>query len=206
MEAPTRKHKPIVSVDDYDQIDGQYANDTDAMALSLGWAQYNKPELPHDQKELSLKVWRKGDGGWSRMSEELPIHRNLDLSKLFLEALIEGCKQEDGFVSENQKLHLHENNGDYEDIIKYYKENQAFLAPRLNDLRRLLEKWSRITSQRIDFISLSDFDESDEDYQEEYEDIEGYSPTSWDRFSDETDEEYQERMDDQESLLEYYDE
>lgn len=39
MTAPTDcKHKPLVSVDHYHLMDGQYANNTDARALSLGFA------------------------------------------------------------------------------------------------------------------------------------------------------------------------
>ncbi len=29
-------HKPIIGVDNYDRIDGRYANNSDAKALSLG--------------------------------------------------------------------------------------------------------------------------------------------------------------------------
>ena len=38
-------HKPIVSVNDYDKVDGMYRNNTDARALSIGWAQYDADEI-----------------------------------------------------------------------------------------------------------------------------------------------------------------
>ena len=137
MKAPTRKHKPIVSVDDYHTIDGQYANDTDAMALSLGKAQYDKTG-----KEISLKVWRvTNDGSWSRMSEELPIHRNLDLSILFVKTLIEGYNQQSFLITPDQKLSLHPNNGSIQDIMDYYEANKAILEPRMKELKRLLYEW-----------------------------------------------------------------
>lgn len=85
MESPKHlSHHPIISVNDYDKIDALYANSTDVKALSIGIAQY-------DVSEISLKVWRHTDKKWSRQSEELPIHRNLDLSILFLAALSTGC-------------------------------------------------------------------------------------------------------------------
>lgn len=124
-EAPTRKHKPIVSVCDYDLIDGPYAGNTDTKALSLGVAQY-------DFDEISLKVWRRKNDKWLRMSEELPIHRNLDLTILFLKAINK---------DEQKNLHLHLTNGSTQDILNYYKENKAFLEPRLKELKRLLEDW-----------------------------------------------------------------
>lgn len=51
---------------------------TDAMALSLGLAQWNLKDL----NELSVKVWRKPNDAWSQQSEELPPHRALDLAYL----------------------------------------------------------------------------------------------------------------------------
>lgn len=74
------KHKPIVVLEDYNQVDGIHANKTDAKGLSIGLAQWSDVH----GKELSAKVWRHtGDGGqWSRQSEELPLHRVLDLASL----------------------------------------------------------------------------------------------------------------------------
>ena len=133
-DAPTRKHKPIVSVSDYEKIDGIYANNTDAKALSLGFAQY-------DHDEISLKVWRFVNGKWSRQSEELPIHRNLDLSILFIKTLIEGYNEQSFLVKPEQKLTSHLENGSIQDIMDYYNANKAILEPRLKELKRLLEEW-----------------------------------------------------------------
>lgn len=84
MESPKNLgHIPIISVNDYDEIDSIYTNNSDAMALSIGNAQYDK-----NKNEISLKVWRRVGKKWSRQSEELPIHRNLDLSILFLAAIL----------------------------------------------------------------------------------------------------------------------
>jgi len=79
MKIPTYlKHKPIIQVENYDRIDGPYADDTDAMGLSVGIAQWNGPGMT----DLSAKVWRNTGEKWSRQSEELPLHRIIDLATL----------------------------------------------------------------------------------------------------------------------------
>ncbi len=39
------KHKPVITVENYDRIDGPYADDSDAKGLSVGIAQWNFPRL-----------------------------------------------------------------------------------------------------------------------------------------------------------------
>ena len=102
--------------------------------MSLGVAQY-------DPDEISLKVWRFVKGKWSRQSEELPIHRNLDLSILFIKTLIEGYNEQSFLVKPDQKLTSHPENGSIQDIMNYYNANKAILEPRLKELKRLLEEW-----------------------------------------------------------------
>ncbi len=76
------KHKAVIVAEDYDQIDGQYAGDTDAKGLSLGLAQWNE----RGNVDISAKVWRHTGEKWSRQSEEMPLHRVLDLALLICEA------------------------------------------------------------------------------------------------------------------------
>ncbi|PKL20338.1 MAG: hypothetical protein CVV48_13375 [Spirochaetae bacterium HGW-Spirochaetae-4] len=79
MDIPmTLKHKPVVVVENYEQIDGRSAYDSDAKGLSLGLAQWND----RGSVEISAKVWRHTGEKWSRQSEELPLHRVLDLAIL----------------------------------------------------------------------------------------------------------------------------
>jgi len=82
MKIPAHlKHKPILQVENYDRMDGQYTDlpeGTDAMGLSIGIAQWNRP----GHTDLSAKVWRNVEGKWSRQSEELPLHRVIDLATL----------------------------------------------------------------------------------------------------------------------------
>lgn len=79
MDIPTHlKHKPVFVAEDYDRLDGQYTQTTDAKGLSLGLAQWNEK----GRVDISAKVWRHTGEKWSRQSEELPLHRVLDLALL----------------------------------------------------------------------------------------------------------------------------
>jgi len=84
MNIPTTlKHKPVIVAEDYEKVDGRYANRSDAKGLSLGLAQWND----RGKVDISAKVWRHTGGKWSRQSEELPLHRVLDLGILICQAL-----------------------------------------------------------------------------------------------------------------------
>ncbi|MDR1159937.1 MAG: DUF6530 family protein [Syntrophomonadaceae bacterium] len=79
MKIPSElKHKPVIVVEDYENIDGRYAYKSDAQGLSLGLAQWND----RGKVDISAKVWRHTGEKWSRQSEELPLHRVLDLAIL----------------------------------------------------------------------------------------------------------------------------
>lgn len=84
MKIPTTlKHKPVIVSENYEQVDGRYAGNTDAKGLSLGLAQWND----RGKVDISAKVWRYTGEKWSRQSEELPLHRVLDLSILICRAM-----------------------------------------------------------------------------------------------------------------------
>lgn len=79
MEIPTTlKHKPVIVTENYENVDGRTAYGSEAKGLSLGLAQWND----RGRVEASAKVWRYTGDKWSRQSEELPLHRVLDLSIL----------------------------------------------------------------------------------------------------------------------------
>lgn len=79
MKIPTTlKHKPVIISDNYENVDGRYAYNSDAKGLSLGLAQWND----RGKVDISAKVWRYTGEKWSRQSEELPLHRVLDLAIL----------------------------------------------------------------------------------------------------------------------------
>ena len=70
--------KPVIVTEDYENIDGRKAYNTDAKGLSLGLAQWND----RGKLDISAKVWRYTGEKGSRLSEELPMHRVLDLAIL----------------------------------------------------------------------------------------------------------------------------
>ncbi len=79
MKIPTSlKHKPVIVSENYENVDGRYAYNSDAKGLSLGLAQWND----RGKVDISAKVWRHTGEKWSRQSEELPLHRVLDLAIL----------------------------------------------------------------------------------------------------------------------------
>ena len=78
MNIPTTlKHKPVIVAKDYDRIDGRIRN-SDAKGLSLGLAQWTD----RGKVDISAKVWRYTGEKWSRQSEEMPLHRVIDLAIL----------------------------------------------------------------------------------------------------------------------------
>jgi hypothetical protein len=84
MKIPTTlKHKPVIVAENYENVDGRYANHSDAKGLSLGLAQWND----RGKVDISAKVWRYTGEKWSRQSEELPLHRVLDLAILVARSL-----------------------------------------------------------------------------------------------------------------------
>ncbi|SFB61878.1 hypothetical protein SAMN05216312_11965 [Cohnella sp. OV330] len=84
MKIPTSlKHKPVIVSENYENVDGRYAGHTDAKGLSLGLAQWND----RGKVDISAKVWRYTGEKWSRQSEELPLHRVLDLAILVARSL-----------------------------------------------------------------------------------------------------------------------
>lgn len=131
MESPKNlSHKPIISVNDYDKIDAFLANNTDVIALSIGRAQY-------DNQQISLKIWRHSAEKWSRQSEELPIHRNLDLSILFIASLLTDINANYSSCSLRETI---DKPLEVKAIKEYYEENKVFLKPRLKELKRLLNE------------------------------------------------------------------
>lgn len=85
MKIPTTlKHKPVIVSENYENVDGRYAYNSDAKGLSLGLAQWND----RGKVDISAKVWRYTGEKWSRQSEELPIHRVIDLAILICRAML----------------------------------------------------------------------------------------------------------------------
>ncbi len=104
LTIPTElKHKPVISVEDYGNIDSHHYPASDVRALSLGLAQWND----RGKVDISAKVWRHSGERWSRQSEELPIHRVIDLSIVIAKALEyfrEAYRRPSLFKEENSQI------------------------------------------------------------------------------------------------------
>lgn len=77
------KHKPVIVSENYEDIDGRNAYNSDAKGLSLGLAQWSD----RGKLDISAKVWRHTGEKWSRQSEELPLHRVMDLAILICKSI-----------------------------------------------------------------------------------------------------------------------
>ena len=102
MKIPvTLKHKPVITCENYEQVDGRSAYSSEAKGLSLGLAQWNE----RGKIDVAAKVWRYTGEKWSRQSEELPLHRVLDLSLLIVQSILhlrEAYRHPDLFDHENR--------------------------------------------------------------------------------------------------------
>lgn len=156
MRIPTTlKHKPVIVSDNYENVDGRYAYNTDAKGLSLGLAQWND----RGKVDISAKVWRYTGEKWSRQSEELPLHRVLDLAILvcraklhFREAYrheklydeknpvidrvgLQGDAMTVAFCTDNEKL-----DEDIKLFIQALSNDDELIGERLSTLSRILKE------------------------------------------------------------------
>lgn len=164
MDIPvTLKHKPVIISDNYENIDGHNAYHSDAKGLSLGLAQWND----RGKVDISAKVWRYTGEKWSRQSEELPLHRVIDLALLTCRALQhfqEAYRYEKLYDPEHPVIDRIGVQGDAmtvsvctdnpmidEDIQLFsqaLRENDEFLSERLHVLANLLNEMGYGRGQR----------------------------------------------------------
>ena len=125
------KHQPIIGVD-YSKKDAMAG---DAKFLSIGKSTW-------DSEDISAKVWRWSDDGekWSRQSEELPLWRVLDLAKLLI-AVIKGKTSSLGeeIISDSDK----------EFLCSFINENMELYAPRMSELKSLLEDSDNHSNEKV---------------------------------------------------------
>lgn len=156
MRIPTTlKHKPVIVSQNYEQIDGRYAYHSDAKGLSLGLAQWND----RGKVDISAKVWRHTGGKWSRQSEELPLHRVIDLAILVCRAKLhfqEAYQYEKlydpespvidrvGLQGDAMTVSVSEENEHIDEDIKLFNqvlsEDGEMLGERLRTLSRMLKE------------------------------------------------------------------
>ena len=129
MKSPTTLgHKPIIEIPDYEKFEPNYPLATDVRALSIGMAQY-------DGDDISLKVWRHVNSKWSRQSEELPIHRNLDLTLLFVSTLLLIKNPKD---TKSQLQIIKED--EISKIQEFYESKKEHFDKQLTEIKKLIEK------------------------------------------------------------------
>ncbi|MCR8658765.1 DUF6530 family protein [Paenibacillus endoradicis] len=156
MQIPTTlKHKPVIVCENYENVDGKYAYNSDAKGISLGLAQWND----RGKLDISAKVWRHTGGKWSRQSEELPLHRVIDLAIMVCQAKLhfqEAYRYEKLYDPENPVIErvglqgdamtigVCDNNEKIDEDIKLF--NQALsddgelIGERLSTLSRMLKE------------------------------------------------------------------
>ena len=143
IPAPTHlKHRPVVLLP-YDEHDGIYAKKTDCKFLSVGWAQW-------DPRTLSAKILRHTGERWSRQSEEMPLHRILDVA-LLIASTVE--QTEDSRTVRLEAGMLEQQNDPKELPIQVENDfDRAEFERKLNDLlvrrrlRKLADKLSDLRS------------------------------------------------------------
>ncbi|APU59636.1 DUF6530 family protein [Clostridium botulinum] len=142
MKIPTSlKHKPVIVSENYENVDGRYAYNSDAKGLSLGLAQWND----RGKVDISAKVWRYTGEKWSRQSEELPLHRVLDLAILICRAKL--------YFQEESYLHKNLYNTDKPIIDRIGLQGDAMTVEVCTDNERINEDIKLFTQ------SISDDDE-----------------------------------------------
>jgi hypothetical protein len=120
----------------YWHFDGPYCEETDAKYLSIGIAQWRNNENPNP---LSAKVWRYSDSDkWSRLSEELPLHRVVDLCILTVTALFMENPVFDPKTFENQTETIELKM--LQTFPSELNETKGLLKSRLIELQKVIQK------------------------------------------------------------------
>lgn len=129
MNAPNNlKHKPIIAVNDY-QSKHENIGGSDAEALSIGFSQW-------DSTEISAKVFRYINQ-WSPQSEELPLHRVIDLCILTISSFIHRNSTK-SFTSLQEEVV--DQNG-IKKIKEHYENNKSTIDPKIQELKKVIDEF-----------------------------------------------------------------
>lgn len=146
MKIPTTlKHKPVVISENYDQIDGRDIK-SEAKGLSVGLAQWND----RGKVEVSAKIWRYTGEKWSRQSEEMPLHRVIDLA-IFV------CRTKQYFSDAYQFEKLYDENNPHIDRIALQGgamdvsvcTDNPFLDEDIKMVAEILQKDDELLGERL---------------------------------------------------------
>ena len=130
------RHRPVISTVGHEAGDDPWHNgaETDVQALSIGHAQWDDPDA------FAVKVWR-WVGQWSPQSEEVPVHRALDLALLVVSALIE--ERTHRLPGNHLQLRVVQP-GELEELRAFLREHRGVLEERLVEMQALLDiYWQR---------------------------------------------------------------
>lgn len=132
------KHKPIYGIENYGEIDGQYKNQTDAVGLSLGKAQWSDADFVP-----AVKVWRRPNGRWSRQSEEITLTRALDMAMLVIKVLDNHYNGADFDIMTLGDCNLEVKKFDYEEIElnNYLDVNRSDIQAHIKLLKEAIQAY-----------------------------------------------------------------
>lgn len=156
MKSPTQlHHKPVIGSDRYEQVDGAWAGNKANKRLTLGVLR----DTETGRGEISAKLWSHLDEGAEESSDEMLLHRVLDLSILIcqsLEYFQEAYRYEHLYDPEQpviQRIGLQgsamtvavctENDGIREDIQAFSRilnDNGEMIGERLRTLSAILKE------------------------------------------------------------------
>lgn len=124
-------HKPVIATEDARTADDPEHNGswTDVRSLSIGKAQWDDPDA------FSVKVWRSVSGRWTRQSEEVPLHRALDLAILVVTAMIE---ERSGAITGHHLNPVIVDPQGLNELHDFINDNRGLLTERLIELNYLI--------------------------------------------------------------------
>ncbi len=127
-------HKPVYALP-YQHFDGIYADNTDTKYLSVGLAQWNADEV-------SIKAMRYTGEKWSRLAEELPLHRVIDMTIFLAKVLFDRQNSTlnipaNTFFQQESAVSITQENRNYGEMASYNAfmgEHEELLRDRLSAL------------------------------------------------------------------------
>ena len=138
---PTHLKHQSLYILPYEAFDGRYKNNTDCKYLGVGVAQYRE----ENDKPISVKSWRKPDNKWSRLSEEIPAHRNIDMT--ILQAIVMNHEWPDTvsipsgtFTGQKEEIVLRR----LHDVNEQSRKERDDCLERLKVLKNILNKMNNI--------------------------------------------------------------
>ena len=131
-------HRPVYALP-YEYFDGIYAGDTDTKYISVGLSQWNPDEV-------SVKTMRHTGNRWTRLAEEMPLHRAIDLTLFLAKAIFDPQNTRvtipsGTFLNQDADISITPETRSYGEMSSYnafLSEHSGLLKDRLNALADVL--------------------------------------------------------------------